>query len=249
MSYGISFVHDDMVEWKHFPCYWPFVRGIHRSLPEQTVEQTIEIPVISDTIKQIITSLKIDHVIMEGHSAMQWQHHYIHIHNIIIYIYIYMYTRTVFIYVISICRVIISLCVQQCQMPSLWNLLRMIERPQNPFCTFHRIWIYVEPSAWLIGDCRVRTSGLLVKGLCMYSICLCQYQGMQLTREHNLHMNIMSPPIGWNLVISFPPGKNGRHFADGLFKCIFVDGKFRILIQSSVKFVPKGPIDNNPALV
>ena len=20
-----------MIEWKHFPCYWPFVRGIHRS--------------------------------------------------------------------------------------------------------------------------------------------------------------------------------------------------------------------------
>ena len=24
--------HDDVIEWKHFLCYWPFVRGIHRSL-------------------------------------------------------------------------------------------------------------------------------------------------------------------------------------------------------------------------
>ena len=24
--------HDDVIEWKHFPRYWPFVRGIHRSL-------------------------------------------------------------------------------------------------------------------------------------------------------------------------------------------------------------------------
>ena len=24
-------VHDDVIKWKHFPCYWPFVRGIHRS--------------------------------------------------------------------------------------------------------------------------------------------------------------------------------------------------------------------------
>ena len=24
--------HDDVIKWKHFPCYWPFVRGIHRSL-------------------------------------------------------------------------------------------------------------------------------------------------------------------------------------------------------------------------
>ena len=23
--------HDDVIKWKHFPCYWPFVRGIHRS--------------------------------------------------------------------------------------------------------------------------------------------------------------------------------------------------------------------------
>ena len=21
--------HDEVIKWKHFPCYWPFVRGIH----------------------------------------------------------------------------------------------------------------------------------------------------------------------------------------------------------------------------
>ena len=25
------FLHDDVTKWKHFPRYWPFVRGIHRS--------------------------------------------------------------------------------------------------------------------------------------------------------------------------------------------------------------------------
>ena len=24
-------LHDDFIKWKHFPRYWPFVRGIHRS--------------------------------------------------------------------------------------------------------------------------------------------------------------------------------------------------------------------------
>ena len=24
------FIHDDVIKWKHFPLYWPFVRGIHR---------------------------------------------------------------------------------------------------------------------------------------------------------------------------------------------------------------------------
>ena len=23
--------HDDVIKWKHFPLYWPFVWGIHRS--------------------------------------------------------------------------------------------------------------------------------------------------------------------------------------------------------------------------
>ena len=26
----ISCYHDDVIKWKHFPRYWPFVRGIHR---------------------------------------------------------------------------------------------------------------------------------------------------------------------------------------------------------------------------
>ena len=37
--------------------------------------------------------------------------------------------------------------------------------------------------------------------------------------------------------------------ADGIFKCIFLNENFRISIQISLKFVPKGPIDNKSALV
>ena len=28
---GKMVAHDDIIKWKHFPRYWPFVRGIHRS--------------------------------------------------------------------------------------------------------------------------------------------------------------------------------------------------------------------------
>ena len=45
------------------------------------------------------------------------------------------------------------------------------------------------------------------------------------------------------------PGQNGLRFADDISRCIFVNEKFCILIKISQKFVPKGPIDNNPALV
>ena len=31
LSLNELFQHDDVIKWKHFPRYWPFVRGIHRS--------------------------------------------------------------------------------------------------------------------------------------------------------------------------------------------------------------------------
>ena len=46
-----------------------------------------------------------------------------------------------------------------------------------------------------------------------------------------------------------PPGQNGRLFADDVFRCIFVNEKFFIWVKISLKFVTKGPVDNNPALV
>ena len=52
-----------------------------------------------------------------------------------------------------------------------------------------------------------------------------------------------------NKINSSPPGQNGSHFADDIFKCIFVNEKFHMLIKMSLKFVPRDPIDNNPALV
>ena len=45
------------------------------------------------------------------------------------------------------------------------------------------------------------------------------------------------------------PRKNGRHFADDTFKRIFVNENVWILIEISLKFVPKGPINTIPALV
>ena len=43
--------------------------------------------------------------------------------------------------------------------------------------------------------------------------------------------------------------QNGRHFADDTFNRIFVNENVRISIKFSLKFVPKGPINNIPALV
>ena len=45
------------------------------------------------------------------------------------------------------------------------------------------------------------------------------------------------------------PRWNGRRFADDTFKRIFLNEDVRISIKISLKFVPKGPINNNTALV
>ena len=49
--------------------------------------------------------------------------------------------------------------------------------------------------------------------------------------------------------IHLPLDNMAAILADDNFKCIFLNEKFCILIRISLKLVPKGPIDNNPALV
>ena len=83
-----------------------------------------------------------------------------------------------------------------------------------------------------------------------------------LWRHHNVQMSLLwsdnaieSGP--WDLASCYGslgintlwPRQNGRHFADDTFNRIFVNENVEILIIFSLKFVPKGPINNIPALV
>ena len=52
-----------------------------------------------------------------------------------------------------------------------------------------------------------------------------------------------------SLLNTLRPRQNGRHFADAIFKRIFVNENIWIPIKISPKFVPKGSINNIPALV
>ena len=47
------------------------------------------------------------------------------------------------------------------------------------------------------------------------------------------------------LLSHLPLEKHSRHFADNIFKCIFMKENFSILIRISLKFVSEGLIDNN----
>ena len=53
----------------------------------------------------------------------------------------------------------------------------------------------------------------------------------------------------WESINSLMPRQNGCRFADDTFKRIFLNEIVRISIKISLKFVPKGPINNIPVLV
>ena len=59
--------------------------------------------------------------------------------------------------------------------------------------------------------------------------------------RHNVFNVIYTNTLG--------PRQNGRHFADDIFKLIFLNENAWIPIKISLKFVPQGPINNIPALV
>ena len=46
-----------------------------------------------------------------------------------------------------------------------------------------------------------------------------------------------------------PLDKMAAILADGYFKCIFLNENDRILIKTLLKFIPRSPIHNKPALV
>ena len=60
-------------------------------------------------------------------------------------------------------------------------------------------------------------------------------------------MHISSTSKRW--VNTLRPRQNGRHFADDVFKCIFLNENVWISLKISLKFVPEGLINNIPSLV
>ena len=74
-------------------------------------------------------------------------------------------------------------------------------------------------------------------------------QTMNLSWGASDHSHVQSPHKTGNVYIllfnSSPPGQNGRHFADDTFKRNLLNENIRISIEISLKFVPKGSINNS----
>ena len=64
--------------------------------------------------------------------------------------------------------------------------------------------------------------------------------------EQNIFRKVVCKMLSIN---PLRPRQNGRHFADDIFKCIFLNENVWIPIKISMKFVSKGPINSIPALV
>ena len=85
---------------------------------------------------------------------------------------------------------------------------------------------------------------------------LTHWSYVSFTRSHQFipSSHDASPPIPptcsfCNIFNTLRPRQDGRHFADDTFNRIFLNDNVRISIKISLKFVPKGPINNNPSLV
>ena len=74
------------------------------------------------------------------------------------------------------------------------------------------------------------------------------------TGENSLPKSVLSSVTPYRVirpqcVNTLRPRQNGRRFADDTFKHIFLNKNAGISIKISLKFVPKGPINNIPALI
>ena len=102
-----------------------------------------------------------------------------------------------------------------------------------------------------LGLCRY---GATEKFKALFCFVLCTNARISITWKRSLHSWFITAKeerwsFLWCSFNSSPPGQNGRHFADDIFKRIFKNENCSISIRISPKFVPKGPIDNKSALV
>ena len=79
-------------------------------------------------------------------------------------------------------------------------------------------------------------------------VCLCSYK-LVFLNFHIYYCKLLYLYSGNRYHLLIEAEINGRHFADDIFKFIFLNENVWIPIKISLKFVPKGQINNIPALV
>ena len=109
----------------------------------------------------------------------------------------------------------------------------------------------------LVKSLRASVENILVKFIVTSMHQTHRYSPVTLSRKSynapvsypTMHHFVAELCIVGYLFNSLRPRRNRHHFADNIFKCIFLNENVWILLKSSLKFAPRGPIIDYPALV
>ena len=93
------------------------------------------------------------------------------------------------------------------------------------------------------------TKPLSEQMLVYYQRCSMAFTLQQFHKNCSLTSSVTSVNLKLYPVLTLRPRQNGRHFLADISKCIFLNKNLWISIKISLKFVPRGPISNIPALV
>ena len=110
------------------------------------------------------------------------------------------------------------------------------------FCVAIQMYSIVYSCMQWLRKCR---SVRYIQYAWVYSTLQIWHTGLSAVNGHLLSIQCSFNPC----IITLRPRQHGRHFADDTFKRIFLNENVIISIKISLKFVPKGPIYNIPALV
>ena len=126
--------------------------------------------------------------------------------------------------------ILVSSCM--CLCPFYWS--RMLSGEWRCSCSSadRRCSNYI----WLINNLIAHWGASYIKGL-MVEVHI-------ITRIHEIPTHRIQTALN-----TLRPRQNGRHFPDGIFKCIFLNENIWIPLKISLEFVPKVRINNIPALV
>ena len=110
-------------------------------------------------------------------------------------------------------------------------------------CTSEAMHFYL--AFQLIRDCHITS----IMGITCRRLMSCRGHVLDVNVTHNWFQQSHLRGTLPQLFNTLRPRQKGRHFADDIVKCIFLNENVWISINISLRFVPRGPIDNIPALV
>ena len=138
--------------------------------------------------------------------------------------------------------------MESCLIGVKWNLTMISYGYQESLCTIHLVASdnFCCMSAVCTHSNIAGRYEIFMRVTCYMSGYITRRQGLHIWKSVTYLSMLVADEDNVN---SSSPGQHGRHFADDIFKCVFVNENIWISKRISLKFVLKGPIDNNTALV